>query len=183
MGLEMRRFPGKKPVMRVLAVASCFSNWILMFPGEGARPKEDCAMSMATSEASSSASGHLKSLQVPVPAVAPVPPTPTAKETVGSSQTPVWEGLPPLGTAPVQGCACAWRPPGIMSWPRVGEEGWGGLRGYTTLDNLRGNLALLWEARVGEVDLEVVLVLEAVEEVEVMEKVEWRQQLHHSPLY
>lgn len=70
-----------------------------------------------------------------------------------------------------------------MSWPRVGEEGWGGLRGYTTLDNLRENLALLWEARVGEVDLEVVLVLEAVEEVEVMEKVEWRQQLHSSPLY
>lgn len=32
-----------------------------------------------------------------------------------------------------------------------------------------------------EVDLEVVL--EVVEEVEVMEKVEWRQQLHSSPLY
>ena len=120
LGLEMRRFPGKKPVMRVLAAASCFSNWTLMCPGEGARPKEDCAMSMATPEASS-ASGHLKSLQVPVPTVAPVPPTPTAKETVGSSQTPGLEGLPPLGTAPVQGCTCAWRPARIMFWPRVGE--------------------------------------------------------------
>ena len=57
------------------------------------------------------------------------------------------------------------------------------MQGYTTLDNWRGSLALLWEARVVEVDLEVVLVLEVVEEVEVMEKVEWRQQLHSSPLY
>lgn len=93
----------EKPVMRVLAAASCFSHWTLLFPGEGARPKEDCAMSLATPEAST-ASGHLQSLQVPVPAVAPVPPTPTAKETVGSSQTPVLEGLPPLGTAFGQGC-------------------------------------------------------------------------------
>ena len=95
LGLEMGRFPGKKLVMRVLAAASCFSHWTLMFPGEGARPKEDYAMSLATPEASS-ALGQLKSLQVPVPTVAPVPPTPTAKETVGSSQTPVLEGLPPL---------------------------------------------------------------------------------------
>lgn len=34
-----------------------------------------------------------------------------------------------------------------------------------------------------EVELEAVLVLAVVEEVEVMEKVEWRQQLHSSPLY
>ena len=34
-----------------------------------------------------------------------------------------------------------------------------------------------------EVELEVVLVLEVVEEMEVMGKVEWRQQLHSSPLY
>ena len=62
LGLEMGRFLGKKPVMRVLAAASCFSHWTLMFPGEGARPKEDYAMSLATPEASS-ASGQLKSLQ------------------------------------------------------------------------------------------------------------------------
>ena len=48
---------------------------------------------------------------------------------------------------------------------------------------MRGNLALLWEAQVEEVELEVVLVLEVVEEMEVMGKVEWRQQLHSSPLY
>lgn len=128
LGLEMGRFSGKKPVMRVLAAASCFSHWTLLFPGEGARPKEDCAMSLATPEAST-ASRHLQSLQVPVPAVAPVPPTPTAKETVGSSQTPVLEGLPPLGTAFGQGCTCAWSPTGIMSWPGVGEQGWVGLQG------------------------------------------------------
>lgn len=34
-----------------------------------------------------------------------------------------------------------------------------------------------------EVELEAVLVLAVVEEVEVMEKVEWRQQLHSSSLY
>lgn len=55
------------------------------------------------------------------------------------------------------------------------------MQGWTLLDNLRGNLALLWEAPVVEVELEVVL--EVVGEVEVMGKVEWRQQLHSSPLY
>uniref|UniRef100_A0A8B9XF21 Peptidase S1 domain-containing protein n=1 Tax=Bos mutus grunniens TaxID=30521 RepID=A0A8B9XF21_BOSMU len=124
LGLEMGRFLGKKPVMRVLAAASCFSHWTLMFPGEGARPKEDYAMSLATPEASS-ASGQLKSLQVPVPTVAPVPPTPTAKETVGSSQTPVLEGLPPLGTSPLlsQG-ACGHRTLGIIGGKPAPERKW-----------------------------------------------------------
>lgn len=52
-------------------------------------------------------------------------PTPTAKETVGSSQTLCWKGLPPLGTAFGQGCAQAWSPTGFMSWPGVGAGvGW-----------------------------------------------------------
>lgn len=101
LGLRVGRGLWEEASDEGLVLRSCpFLTILSCSPGEGVRPKEDSSMSPATPEAPSGP-GHMKFLKITVVPVAPGLPTSARKVGLESSQTPVFGGLPPQGTASV----------------------------------------------------------------------------------